>query len=241
MNEIHTSIGPGKKYGCVVPATSMFEGYQNCNIKQSAKGLKLASTKLGRELDITWLPAAAETYCVSRNPQDYIFVEIPIVTADFPNRNMDAFPYEVLTEFNPQIGRLTYATFIGKPTHKDHKNQDPTAAKGIIFDATLRSAGKLNIVYILGGFDRTKDAQLVQDILSGRRNGYSMGAIVGETGCSNCKHRSNGVNLCTCILEGKGRVIKGKLVYENCYVVNYIEASSVSDPADIRACSNQIH
>jgi hypothetical protein len=229
-----------EKYGCVVSASRILEGHSGFDIQQSPRGLKLANSSLPAVLDISWLPAAAERYCISANPKDYLFIEIPIVTADYPNRNMDAFTFDTLTEFNPAIGRLTYSTFIGKPTHLNHKNQDPTAAKGVIFDATLRPQGRMQVVRILGGFDRTKDASLVADILSGKRNGYSMGAMVNQTECSLCGNISDGQTLCACLIEGKGRVIDSKLVYEKCRGVNFIETSSVEDPADPRALSNQL-
>jgi hypothetical protein len=224
----------------------MFEGRRLETIRDPHTGkLKIAGAELvnnTRSVDVSWLPLAAETYCISPNINDYIITEIPIVTVDVPNRNLDAFPFSEVTSFNNELGRLTYATFIGKPTFRDHDNRDPRKARGVHFDSHLeRLASGLYKIVVLAGWDRTKDYELVNGILNGPRNAYSMGALVGFTTCSypgcgetstngriGCIHHQHG--------RGKGRVINGYIIYENCNKVNYIETSSLgSDPADYTA------
>jgi len=83
-------------------------------------------------------------------------------------------------------------------------------------------------VILLCGYDRTKDPDLVKDILNKKRIGYSMGALVNLFKCSICGKDQE----CKCL---KGNIVKGKLVYQQCCDVNFIECSSVEDPADVTA------
>lgn len=229
------------KIGEYTRATRMFEGISCTQKRDPYTGkLRAASDNFlnkARDIDISWLPQAAEQYQISGNIRDYIINEIPIVTVGVPNRNLDEFPKEEVASFNPEIGRLVYQTFIGKPTHMDHDNRDPRKAKGVHFDASLQKVGNLWKIIVLAGWDRTKDPALARDILRRDRTGFSMGALVGYTECSYpgceavspngkiaCRHQEYG--------RGKGRVLEGHLIYERCYKVNYIETSSVTDPAD---------
>lgn len=193
-------------------------------------------------LDISHLPFASEAYDISPNIEDYVMVEVPIVVATFPNRNLDAFPYEELVAYRPLIGRTAYATFVGKPVHQDHDNEEPLRAKGIILDATLaKFRGKWH-VKILKAFDRSKDPALAKKVAEKDRVGHSMGALVEETECSipSCRFISDGVNTCEHIAQGagKGRIIGGQLVYELLRRFNYVESSSVSDPAYVVALTD---
>jgi hypothetical protein len=195
-------------------------------------------------LDISWLPLAAEAYHTSAKIQDYVLVDVPIVVADYPNRNMDAFTYSQLTTFRPIIGRAAYQTFIGKPVHMDHDNADPTKAKGIIFDATLVPFRGVWHVKILKGFDRTKDARLSQLVQKKDRIGHSMGALVEKTECAApwCRFHSDGRVTCDHIRngQGKGDVVNGHLMYEKMLDYYFVESSSVSDPAYLAAMSSEI-
>ena len=125
---------------------------------------------------------------------------------------------------------MIYQSFIGKMTTIDHVNDNPIHAKGVIFDASLHYVPKYDIwkVMLLCGFDRTKDPDLVQDILNKKRKCYSMGALVDAFKCSVCGRDQH----CQCT---KGSIVNGKLVYQQCIGTNYIESSSVEDPADVTA------
>ena len=205
-----------------------------------------------RPIDISWLPGAAEVYHISANPKDHVFVDIPFITADVPNRNMDNFPMRELTAFSPIYGRYGYRTFIGKPTHVSHINKDPTKAKGVHYDATLRqvtirpghvgyNSGREPIslwkVRTLSAFCRQKDEKLVKGILKRQVTGYSMGAMIGYATCSLpwCKAvTTGGKSKCQHIRQGKGRVVRGHLVYDNVHDINFIEGSALpsQEPAD---------
>lgn len=237
----------GKHYQDDVP---FLEGHRLTVQKREGR-VRVASPELEKlqhcacgGLDISWLPIAAEAYHLSSNISDYVLVDVPIVVADYPNRNMDAFSYKELTTFRPLIGRPAYQTFVGKPVHLDHDNMDPTRAKGVIFDATLIPfQGKWH-VKILKGFDRTKDPRLAKLVQEKNRIGHSMGALVEETECSLpwCKYLSDGRITCDHIRNGagKGEIVRGHLVYEGMRRFYYVESSSVEDPAYAIALSDKI-
>jgi len=238
------------KLGDVTVSNRVFEGRRLEYTKDIRTGkVHVAGPDLfnkTRSIDISWLPIAAETYNISKDIRDYVITEIPIVTVDVPNRNLDAFPFEEVSSFNPELGRLVYATFIGKPTFRDHDNRDNRKARGVHFDASLeRVANNLYKIVVLAGWDRTKDTELVNEILAGKRNAYSMGALVGYTMCSypGCGETSTSGKI-ACVHHqsgrGRGKIINGHVIYENCRKVQFFENSSVSDPADHEAVSRWV-
>lgn len=233
------------KVGEATPATRQFEGFKCEQFRDPTSGkLRLASNHIFNKaghIDISWLPLAAEKYNISADIRDYVINEIPIVTVDVPNRNLDAFSFEAVTTFNPEIGRIAYQTFIGKPTHRDHDNKDIRKARGVHLDSQLQKLadGSYKIV-VLAGWDRTKDPQLIADMMNTAKPvGFSMGAFVGHTRCSfpgcnatspngriACSHQQHG--------KGKGTITQGFLNFEFCENINYIETSALpgTDPAD---------
>lgn len=137
----------------------------------------------------SWLPFAAEQYNISRDMRDYVIVPVIILPSDIPNRNMVAFPFLELSKFNVSAGMITYMTWKGKPTFLEHANRDPQQARGVVFDVTMRSMSRSNgisKVIALCGFDRSKDPELVDMIINGQREYYSMGALIGLYSCSVC-------------------------------------------------------
>lgn len=232
-------------------ALRTFEGYRTFTQKktqdESGKtSIRLASSEAmfrsGNTVDVSWLPFAAEQYLISADINDYVICDIPIVHVDVPNRNLDEFPLSEVSRFDPTTGRLVYQSFIGKPTHQDHQNKNPQLAKGVIFDANMSKIHGTDryAIRILAGFDRTKDRQLADQILSGKRPGHSMGAMVSYTSCSypHCQATSTTGKIRCAHMDGgtgKGRIVNGHLIYERCYAVNYIESSSVDDAADFYA------
>ena len=229
------------KLGESISDVRVFEGISCNSFRDTTGKLRVASENLfnkTKSLDVSWLPMAAEQYQISADIRDYIINEIPIVTVGCPNRNLDEFPYEEVTSFNPEMGRTVWSTFVGKPTHFNHNNRDPRLAKGVHFDSSIQKMadGRYKIV-VLAGWDRTKDPQLANSILQRKQTGFSMGALVGYTQCSYpkcgamspngkipCRHQEYG--------RGKGKVMEGHLIYERCYRTCFIETSAVDDPAD---------
>jgi len=231
-----------------VPGVCAFDG---CKLDQFALNGKtrIATAKNPEKpIDISWLPFCAEQYQISPNIEDYVLVEVPIVVADVPNRNLDAFPYTELTAWRTANSRPAYGTFVGKPVHQDHDNLDDTKAKGVIFDASLVPFRDRYHVKILKGFDRSKDPKLAKLVQERNRIGHSMGALVEQTECSipNCRFISDGTETCKHINGGAG---KGQLItvdgakhlaYELMRDFYYIESSSVDDPAYIVALSDTV-
>lgn len=207
------------------------------------KTLVLAGESLVRsDIDVSWMEAASDSYDISSDPRDYVLVDIPIVTVDIPNRNLQAFPYEEVSYFDPLYGKMIYQTFLAKPNHIDHDNKDPLKAKGVIFDASMQYVPAYDVhkIRILSGWDRTKDPWLVGEILRKRRTGYSMGALVENFVCSVCGSIDTNLRKCSCMMKGKGAIVGSKLVYQQCVGVNFIENSSVDDPADITADTDSV-
>lgn len=225
------------KLGESEAASTVFEGHRLDILNDDLGNTRIAAPLQQRPLiDISWLPLAAPSYKISASISDYVFVEIPIVTADIPNRNLDCFPLSELLRFDVSSGKPVFASFVGKPTHADHDNKDPLKAKGVIFDAymtPMEVRGHRYIkVRILAGWDRTKDTELVKKILKRERVAHSMGAWVDYTQCSYCGAIAKSGQI-TC--HKKGQIIGNQLVYETCGGVCFIESSSVEDQADFDA------
>lgn len=248
IRQEHKSVA-SKIIGNVVTTTDYFEAFNSVHRDAYSNKLVLASHGNFQErlLDVDWLKGASETYNISADINDYVIVPVPLVTADFPNRNLQAFPFEEISFFDPLLGCFVYKSFIGKPTHIDHQNTDPLKAKGVNFDTLLVPVPKYNTwkIVVLSGFDRTKDAALANDILKKKRNSYSMGALVNYYVCSVCSAIDEGPQGTQCIhmKRGKGSVWSpdNRLSYQMCVGVNFIENSSVEEPADVTASSDNLY
>lgn len=195
----------------------------------------------GIPLDIDdWLPQAAKEYNISKNLEDYIIVPVIAFFSDLPNRNCVAFPLEELIKFNTDAGCVTYKTWKGKPTFMEHKNNILKDAKGVIFDSVIRNVdgyeGDLCKVLLLLGYDKTKDPLLCQQILSGQRDSYSMGAYADTFTCSICgQDLSKGSCRHININNPDMSVIDGKLAFMNGRGLMGFECSSVENPAFVTA------
>jgi intein/homing endonuclease len=109
--------------GSIVRPQYQYEAHKNIEILKSGskrKAIIHATNYPKLELDLDFLPAAAESYHISPNPEDYIVVSLPIVTCSVPNRNLQCFPIEEVTHFDPLYGQMVYETFKKKPCHIDH-------------------------------------------------------------------------------------------------------------------------
>ncbi len=234
--------------GSIVKASYQYEAHKNIEILKQGKQKKalIHATNLPKlEVDLDFLPAASESYHISANPDDYVIVSLPIVTCDIPNRNIQCFPIEEVTHFDPLYGMMVYETFKKKPTHIDHVNTDPTKAKGIHIDASMQYVAKYDLwkINVLTMWDRSKDPQLIKDILDKKRNGYSMGATVSHFICSICGQIDN-MDSYSCdhmkniaSLWGENK----RLAMQLCTGVCYFETSNLeAEPADPTAYSEDI-
>lgn len=193
-------------------------------------------------VDISWLASAADTFKISPDIGDYLITTVGIVTSDVPNKNMQGFTKPELTYFDPLLGRPTYKTFIGAGLHYEHQNKDPLKAKGVILDSMITYIPKYDVlkVLVLAAWDRTKDTDLVRQIMSGERNGYSMGCLVKAFVCAVSGQ---------IVTPDKGPYRRGQKVYVDgvprlCYHLctgsNFFEMSSVGNPADVSAIGDQL-
>jgi hypothetical protein len=190
----------------------------------------------GPVIDTSWLKAAAECFDISPDISDYVINEVPACTADIPNRNYDAHPYSEWLTFRPYIGRIAYQTFIGSGTFVDHQSKEPKKAKGVILDSYIaKDDHGFWHCYTVNAWSRSKDPVLAKRILEGKDDGYSMACLIEGARCSWCGYLSQGNVTCKHINggAGKGRIIEGKLVYENLAGLNYVELSHVGDRADV--------
>jgi hypothetical protein len=175
-------------FGFSVKSLKPFEG-SKASIKPESSGFSQSTS-----VDTNWwLPKAAEVYNISPRIEDYVIVPVIAFISDLPNTNGDCFTKKEMLRFVPEHGMLAFQTFKGKPTFVDHDNQDHTKAKGVIFDveASLLKGYRGNHmkVTLLSGFDKTRDPYIVNQILSGQTNSYSMGAYYDAYECSICNHR----------------------------------------------------
>ncbi len=209
--------------------------------------------RIARLETLNFLPLAATEYEISSDANDYVFVPVPIVPTDLPNRNSVAFPYETLLAFNPRIGRPNYKSWNGKPTFFEHANTDIKAAKGIIVDTYIKpitnTHGTLHKVMALCGYDRTKDRDLANAILRGERASYSMGAFITTYECSICGSHSkpNKLNTeCGHVVRGRPQLHplpNGKLRPSYLLArkgIEGFEVSSVAVPAWTSATNRQL-
>lgn len=204
------------------------------------------------EIDYSWLPLCADSYQVSPNIQDYVFVQVPIISCDVPNRNLQSFPFLEVSSWDVNQGKPVYKTFIGKPTYTNHKqNTIPHLAKGVHFDAHLTYAPKYGIykIIVLLGFDKKKDPGLCDAIVKNKGvTGYSMGAMV-ETFLDSHTGKFIGLNDPD-YKKNRGAITKeGQLRYLSCVGATFFETSCLGDfgrgdpgepPADHQATSDII-
>lgn len=190
-----------------------------------------------RKIDTSWLPGAAKTFNISDDIADYVISDVPILTAPIPNKNMQAFTLKELLYFDPMLHNFVFKTFVRSAMHFEHDNRDPLKAKGVIFDSVLIHVPKYDIVKvsILIGCDRTKDPDLAKDILSKKRTGWSMGAIVKafvDSITGQVVSQDGGEYKRGTMVQINDIV---KLCYHLCTGSNFFETSSVANPADVTA------
>ena len=138
-------------------------------------------------IDVSWLPGAAEAYSISPDLRDYVVMPCVTIVSELPNVNGDAMSAAELLAFNPNEGRQAYRSFIGKPTYREHReNTIFNKAKGVILDAYMEPLPRYRRVKLveLLAFDRTKDPDLANRILTKQINTASMGVFFSSYRCS---------------------------------------------------------
>lgn len=151
-----------------------------------------------------WLPLVAKTYNISENIRDYVKLPVTILVSEIPNRNGMAFPTEELTRFlryqqasNGELflsNNIAYKTWVMCPVFKEHRSEDDTKAKGVVFDVSLEelpcksNKGEINLMKVVAlvGIDRTKDPILANKLEAGEINTFSLGSFFNDANCSIC-------------------------------------------------------
>lgn len=229
---------------CVGLHTFNAEVRQGRVVLADSKAHKLPFARLANKpdmeaIDISWLPDAAHGYQLSSDYRDYVLWPVKLVHANVPNRWYDCFSLYELTSWSATYKMRTYATFKRAPMHIDHKHDDPLIAKGVIFDAVMRKAYDGWHTYVLQGFDRTKDPDLVKTMIEAPSNAFSMAGMVPQAICS-IDHRVLGGTE-SCPDHQKGRVYNNRLAFEQCRFTNFFESSwlSTHSPANARAVTRE--
>lgn len=154
------------------------------HINRTSRGNVVLASVEGHEkpVETKWIKSCAEAYRISDDISDYIIVPVPIVTVGIPNRNLQAFDLKDITHWNTDAGRISYQTFIGKPLFRDHKNDNPKEAKGVILDSVMKYIPKYDLwkIIILTAWCRTKDKDVANHILKDPKSEYSMGCLVNK-------------------------------------------------------------
>ncbi len=224
-----------------------YKNEQDTNIALQDRGIIMPGSNIEANV---WLPAAAVPYQISTDIRDYVLVPVPIMFSDIPNTNGDSVSMAELLKFHPDLGMQAFKTFRGKPTHYEHDNKDITKAKGVILDAfmrPLRGFGQDRYwkLVLLLAFDRTKDPLLVNSILSGENNAYSLGFYFKSYRCAVCKQRfGEGGSPMPCEHTAPRRptylMNDKRLAYRECENIRGFETSVVGSPAYVPAISKRI-
>lgn len=181
------------------------------------------------------LPFLSKVMCLSSDPKDYFMFVVPIMYSDLPNRNGFCFNLQELIKWNSELKCQAYEGWRYAPMYEEHRSDDITKALGVVADVSMRpiSGFGKNIwkVLALAAIDRTKNAELAEDVEKGEINTYSMGAMADHINCGYCGAR-----------EGKCRhlntnspvtfyELNGRMVYKTVEGVSPYELSVVRDPA----------
>ena len=204
------------------------------------------------------LDVVADTYRISRNPDDYLLVPARAVSADRFNANRDGFAEDELLRFDADLGRRVYQSFDLKPHFVNHQSGNNAVARGCVIDVHYNNANVAddlvkqavytdsakdvqtdNFVELLLAVDMTKDPALAAGYKSGVVSEFSMGADVSSTVCNVCGNEAfNEFQFCPCVrskFSGRTYTTKdGRTVEagEWCMGTRYAEISAVDDPAD---------
>jgi hypothetical protein len=209
------------------------------------------------------LDNVADTYKISRNLDDYILVPCRALTANIPNENLDAFPLDVLREFNPSFGCRRYQTFNMKPHYVNHNSGNYSVSRGVILDSSLNGENRASdqvkravfestglvpeydvFTELLIAVDTTKDRSLSDGYKSGSVRKFSMGCSCEHVQCSipECgKVATNDYEMCKHVKSKHARVpIKCqdgiyRVAFEWVLDPVFEEISAVHQPADITA------
>jgi hypothetical protein len=254
-------IGLSKIMGFIKTARTEVLGVQRGGDWQKVSSRKFASFYMdgGGDINIeAALDTVADTYRISRDPDDYLLIPTRANSADRPNENMDGWRHQELLRFDPKIGQRVYQTYLLKPHFVNHNAANFALSRGVILDSHYNDANPASdrvkasvldatgiepdrdeFVETLIAMDMTKDPPLAEAYKNGSVNLFSMGCDVESTTCSVCdKVAINTFQFCEHVrskhakiaypLEGGGH----RKAFEWCNGTVFAEESAVDDPAD---------
>jgi len=227
---------------------------------KKAAGKRLASVYMdgGKALDLEEiLDTVADTYVISRDPNDYLLIPARAVTANVPNDNLDFFGDGELKRFNASLGSRVYSTFNFKPHFVNHNAADSRVSRGVVVDSSyndlndasdlyrdaVRSSignepDKEEFVECLIAMDMSKDPALAQAYKNASVDKFSMGCDVSSTTCNICgKVATTTWDFCEHVrAKHSGRLYdvggQRRKAFEICNDVIFAELSCVDEPAD---------
>lgn len=240
VNESYSLLNHERMSGCVL------------DIKASTYDLSLRNKDL--------LKRYSPIYHISEDISDYVFIPVPIFITEIPNKNGIAFTKSNVHMFYNDIGKEAYQTWVGKPCHVEHRDEDPTKAVGMIFDSVMRPLDGYSVpleqCWVLWGLDRTKNLDITHKILNSSRNFFSMGARATTFDCSYCgtrfkkkavgttasgKTKYNMLPVCTCLTKWpRMTIVDDNLACANAVNIVGEEVSYVQDPAWVSAEATQL-
>lgn len=161
------------------------------------------------------------------DPTNFVYFRCRAITADTPNGNGDMFPVDEL--------KKAYKSFIGVGLYKDHDSDSVSKSIGQVLWAEWVPEG--NYVECYCAVDRKLAPEMARRVETGAANTVSMGCMVGEATCSECKNVAhNQLELCEHMMPGRGIKGKknqaGKPVFEINKMLQFTELSLVTVPAD---------
>jgi hypothetical protein len=180
------------------------------------------------------LEAVSDMYKISTDLNDYMFIVQRALTANVPNKNMDAFEDTELLDLKDD-GRFTYETFIGVPLLREHRDTEIDKAGGVVIGVYFDDENEYDKpVITLGALDTKKWSDVAYLLKQGSRIGFSMGCVVEKTVCSVCGNEAKTESQFCEHIRQKFGAWYGK-AWEWCRGVWYKELSYVRQPADEKA------
>lgn len=166
----------------------------------------------------------------------YLYTVVRAISARV-NQNYDGWPSDEL--------KLSYKTFVGKPVFVNHRNDDPSKARGRVIAARYFENGADKGIECIMEVDAQRFPRLAHEIRTGGLDSVSMGAEAGHTICSMCGNTATDTHdMCDHVKFHKGEHLmkngKPQLVYETCHKLGFFELSYVFDPADETAVVSKV-
>lgn len=150
------------------------------------------------------------------------------------NKNSDLFNYDEIMAEHPKRKIARYLTFRTAGIFLNHQSNNPEAAIGLAFDATLVMEPYEDMhTVLLFGVDKMKSPGVARTLQTyPTRVGTSMGCSIKSSICTICeKEILKDSEVCSCLKHHRGSRIKGRKVAELLRDMEFYEQSVVVSPA----------